>query len=252
MAVSLLTLNALMKGDVRARLRVLGGLLESSGYDVVCLQEVMYRSHAVLLRGLARSYGYRAWSGAVLLEGGLVVLSRLPVGSARFVRYPMSGPARPEFIMRKGAQVVQVTTADGPLAVINTHLSANRDGDWSPGARYTHVQRRELATLAAVVSGVDASLPVVVAGDLNVPRTAASLAGFLTAAGLRDTRADDTGPTYRPTPRWPSPPAFDHVLVRPGTVAETRLVLRDPVTLGDGWQAYLSDHYGVAAELTLP
>ncbi|GAA2581914.1 hypothetical protein GCM10010435_69330 [Winogradskya consettensis] len=248
--MSLLTLNALMKGDVRARLRVLGGLLESSGYDVVCLQEVMYRSHAVLLRSLARSYGHRAWSGTVLLRGGLVVLSRLPIVSARFVRYPMTGPVRPEFIMRKGAQVVQVTTAAGPLAVINTHLSANRDGDWSREGRYTHVQRRELATLAAVVSGVDAALPVVVAGDLNVPRTASSLAGFLTDAGLEDTRAGDTEPTYRPTPRWPSPPAFDHVLVRPGLTASTRLVLQNPVTLGDGRQTYLSDHYGLAADLS--
>jgi len=241
-AVRLLTFNTLMKDDVRARLRVLGALLERSDYDVVCLQEVMYRANAMLIRRLARSYGYHAHTGAVVLEGGLMLLSRVPITSSRFVRYPMARPVRPELLMRKGAQVVLLEDAGRTLAVVNTHLSANRDDDWSLGNQYTLVQRAELRRLAGVVSAIEA--PVVVAGDLNVPRTSPVLAEFLAEAGMRDARAGDAEPTYRPTPQWPAPPALDHVLLR-GLTARTRLVFQDPVILPGGAEAYLSDHYGI-------
>ncbi|MFI5937290.1 endonuclease/exonuclease/phosphatase family protein [Actinoplanes sp. NPDC051494] len=245
----MLTLNALMKDDVRARLRLLGPILEAADHDVVCLQEVMYRANAGLIGSLARSHGYRAHTGAVVLAGGLVTLSRLPVSGVRFERYPVGGPVRPELIMRKGAQVLVVGTAGGPVAVVNTHLSANRDDDWSAGNRYTRVQRAELRHLAGIVTAIDPALPVVVAGDLNVPRSSPVLAEFLAAAGLLDTRAGDPEPTYRPTEQWPSPPAFDHVLVRPGLAARTRLVLRDAVIRPGGEPVFLSDHYGIEARL---
>jgi endonuclease/exonuclease/phosphatase family metal-dependent hydrolase len=252
----MLTLNALFKGDVRARLRALGAILDEAAYDVVCLQEVMYRDNAHLLHRVARSYPHRACSGTVLLKGGLVILSRWPIARCRFTRYPMTRPVRPELLMRKGAQVATVEVAGGRLAVVNTHLSANRDDDWSPENRYTRVERAELTHLAGLLSAIDPALPLVAVGDFNLPRDSSVLAEFRAAAGLRDALAGNTEPTYRPTAEFPSPPAFDHVLVRsaPGRelTARARLVLQDAVALADGRSVYLSDHYGIEAELTLP
>ncbi|MFI5841563.1 endonuclease/exonuclease/phosphatase family protein [Catenuloplanes sp. NPDC051500] len=238
----ILTFNTLFKGDVRARLRVLGGLLERSDYDIVCLQEVMFRRSAGLLRRIAPSYRHHVYAGAPLLRGGLVVLSRVPIAAQRFVRYPVAGHVRGEWLMRKGFQVVTA----GELVVVNTHLSANRDDDWSDGNRYTRVQRVELEFLA---SRIVRDRPVVVVGDLNVPRTKPILRDFLAATGLRDVLAGDTRPTYRPTAEFPRPPAFDHVLVGSGLRASAELVFQDPVRLAGGRAAFLSDHYGVAAEI---
>src|SRR3569833_173757 len=115
--------------------------------------------------------------------------------------------------MRKGAQLAVVSTSDGDLAEVNTHLSANRDDDWRPGTRFDAVQRGELDRLAEAVRSLPDGLPVVVAGDFNVQHAAAIFAAFLAATGLRDCMTGDRGPTYRPTPEWPAPPTFDHVLV---------------------------------------
>ncbi len=239
----LLTFNTLFKGDVRERLRALGERLERSDHDVVCLQEVMYRWGVRVLAQAAPSFRYRACSGSVVLKGGLVVLSRLPISGQTFVRFPWTAPARPEYLMRKGAQVVVV---DGAVTVVNTHLSANRDDDWSAGNRYSVAQRAEFEVLRRRLAGV--TTPVVVAGDLNVPRDSPLLAEFLAATGLRDVLAGDTRPTYRPTPGWPSPPAFDHLLVRPdGGWRRAGLVFQDRVRLPGGRTVYLSDHYGVEA-----
>jgi endonuclease/exonuclease/phosphatase family metal-dependent hydrolase len=247
--VRLLTLNALFKGDVRPRLAAIAAHLEAAEYDVVCLQEVMAPAHARLLARLAPRYGHWRYHGRILVKGGLLLLSRRPLRDARFVRFPVTRPARPELLMRKGAQVAVVDTPGGPLAVVNTHLSANRDDDWSPQNRYSAVARAELASLGAALAALPARLPAVVTGDLNLPRNSALLAGFCAEAGLRDAMAGDTRPTYRPTPGWPDPPAFDHVLLR-GMTAECRLTLEDDtVTLGDGREVYLSDHFGVEADL---
>jgi endonuclease/exonuclease/phosphatase family metal-dependent hydrolase len=250
--VRLLTFNALMRSDVRPRLHALGAVLRRSDHDLVCLQEVLLRGHAALLRRLAGQYRHHAWSGAVLLHGGLVLLSRWPIRAARFVQYPRTGPSRPEYLMRKGAQLAVVETPGGPLSVVNTHLSANRDGDWSEANRYTAVARAELRHLAGEL---DPALPTVVAGDFNLPRGSAPLTSFLARTGFSDVLAGDTEPTYRPTPRWPDPPALDHVLVRPAPQralsAQARVVLRDRVTLAGTRQGYLSDHYGVEAVLAL-
>ncbi|BCJ46217.1 hypothetical protein GCM10010168_51660 [Actinoplanes ianthinogenes] len=238
----LLTFNALIKGDVRVRLGVLGGILRESDFDIVCLQEVMYRAHADLVR---REFPHSACAGMVVLKGGLLLLSRRPIERWRFVRYPMSGPMRTEFLMRKGALIAEI----GDLVVVNTHLSANRDDDWSPTNRYTLVERAELDVLAGILADIDQSRPLVVAGDLNLPRTASVLADFRTAAGLTDVLAGDARPTYRPTPRWPEPPALDHLLVRGGITARADLVFQDEMALPDGRRVHLSDHYGIAADI---
>lgn len=250
----LLTFNALMRDDVPARLRALGPVLERSGYDIVCLQEVMHRGAVRLLRPRAAGYAHRAETGAVLLAGGLLLLSRWPIRRYRFARYPMTGPLRGELMMRKGAQLAVVDTPAGPLAVVNTHLSANRDDDWSEGNRFTRVIRGELQHLARLVTAFEPDLPAVVVGDFNVPRDAAACTDFAAAAGLRDVLEGDTSTTYRPTPRWPDPPALDQVLIRSGTsrqlIAAARTVLRDAVQVADGRSLFLSDHYGIEAELS--
>ncbi|GIH20671.1 endonuclease/exonuclease/phosphatase family protein [Rugosimonospora africana] len=250
----LLTFNTLFKGDVRARLRVLGAILERERYDLVCLQEVMYRRNARLLRRVAgAAYPYRAFTGAVALRGGLMLLSRWPIRRCVFTRFAMTGPARPELLMRKGAQVAVVALPGADCAVVNTHLSANRDGDWSPANRYTRVQRGELDRLGALLSAIDPRLPLIVMGDFNLPRSSRVLAEFAAAQSLADTMNGSREPTYRPTPQFPSPPAFDHVLLRSAPAGDlkprARLVFQDAVTLPDGRSAYLSDHYGIETEL---
>jgi endonuclease/exonuclease/phosphatase family metal-dependent hydrolase len=253
--IRLLTLNALMRGHVRARLRALGGILEGSDYDIVCLQEILHLGSARLLHRLAPRYGHRFAGGFPLLKGGLMLLSRWPLGHRGFARYPVGGPPRRELLMRKGAQVAVVETPAGAVAVVNTHLSANRDGDWSPDNRYTRIARGEMETLAGVVAAIDPALPVVVAGDFNVPRNSSTFTAFTAAAGLRDVLSGDASPTYRPTTRFPAPPALDQVLIRSAPdrtlTARARLVFQDAVTLPDGREAYLSDHYGIEADLTL-
>jgi endonuclease/exonuclease/phosphatase family metal-dependent hydrolase len=209
--VRLLTFNTLFKGDVTARLRALGSILAQSDYDLVCLQEVMYRRHFHLLRD---AFAPGVASGAIVLKGGLVILSRWPLLGSGFVRFARTGPLRPEYLMRKGVLLARVALPGGEVTIANTHLSAD--------PAHARVELELLRT------SLPAAGPLIVAGDFNLP-----------APRLPGLTALLAGPTYREPPL-----TLDHVLVR-GLTGTARVVLTDPVAP----VGYLSDHYGVDAEL---
>jgi endonuclease/exonuclease/phosphatase family metal-dependent hydrolase len=243
----------------RARLATLGRTLDRAGHDIVCLQEVQSAAYLPLLRRSFPGFPHLVYQPALPAPlGGLVMVSRWPVERADFIPFRARGPwlftpAIADRLLRKGMLIATIAVRGAPVIVVNTHLLANYRGDWTPGARYVAAQRAQLRQLADVVNGLDRRLPVIVAGDFNVPRGSWLYDEFVAATGLRDPLAGDGRPTYRPAFPVPARYAlpFDLLLVRPpegGEVAASaRLVFEEKTRLVTGWADYLSDHYGVEA-----
>ncbi|WP_433465209.1 endonuclease/exonuclease/phosphatase family protein [Spirillospora sp. CA-128828] len=249
MQARVLTFNTLFKGETRARMGVLAELIEKADYDVVCLQEVISPRVLALLRRTAASYPHIAHVPRFpLVRGGLVTLSRHPVTRRHFEPFALVRPARPEWLLSKGALFTRIRLPGGFLTVVNTHLSANMDMDWSPSNAYTKVEESELRGLANAVNRIDRAEPLVAMGDFNVPRDSDYFQRFVSATGLRDALAGDNEPTYRP--EYADIGAIDQLVVRPGLEATTRLVFKEEVRLPTGRSAVLSDHYGIEATLT--
>jgi endonuclease/exonuclease/phosphatase family metal-dependent hydrolase len=249
MKARVLTFNTLFRGQARARMRALAGLIERADYDVVCLQEVISPRVLTLLRRAAASYPHVAHVPMFpLVRGGLVTLSRHPMTRRHFQPFALARPARPEWLLGKGALLTRIRLPTGHLTVVNTHLSANMDMDWSPGNPYARVEQSELRRLASTVNRIDRAEPLVVMGDFNVPRDSPYFQEFVSATGLEDALAGDTEPTFRPD--YADVGAIDQLLVRPGTEATTRLVFKEAIRLSTGTSTVLSDHYGIEATLT--
>lgn len=249
MQARVLTFNTLFKGEALARMAVLAETIERSDYDIVCLQEVISWRVLRLLRRVATSYPHIAYLPMFpLVRGGLVTLSRHPVVRRHFRAYAPAPPARPEWLLGKGALFTRIRLPEGHLTVVNTHLSANLDMDWSPSNVYARVEEAELERLAAAVARIPETEPLVAMGDFNVPRDSPYLAEFISSTGLRDAFGGVTEPTFRP--EYAEIGAIDQLLVRPGIDATTRLVFKEKVRLPSGRSAVLSDHYGIEADLT--
>ncbi|GAA1843594.1 endonuclease/exonuclease/phosphatase family protein [Actinomadura bangladeshensis] len=250
MSIRVLTFNTLFRGRARDRIEALAGVLDDSDHDVVCLQEVISPFILAALRRLTPSYPHmaRAW-GFPLVRGGLVTLSRWPIARTRYEPFAPARPARPEWLLNKGALFTRIKLPNGHLTVVNTHLSANMDMDWSPSNAYTKAEQAELGRLATAIRRIDPVEPLVAMGDFNVPRDSPYFAAFASAAGLRDALAGSTEPTYRP--ECADIGAIDQLLHRPGLTAEARVVFKDEVRLPGGDRTHLSDHYGIAATLRL-
>ncbi|NUP35521.1 MAG: DUF504 domain-containing protein, partial [Streptomyces sp.] len=227
--------------DTARRRPLLLASLEAADADVIALQEAEPALLSLLLAAPWVRARYTVGTdpaGEDVAEGGLLLLSRLPVLEAAWHRL---GP-------HKAVAALAVETATGPLVVATTHLTSDHTA--GSGAR----RRTELARIAEGLAGVEGD--VVLMGDFNDGTD-----GPASALGLRDawTEAygpgDDT-PTFDPRA---NPLAalsslsgrasrLDRVLLRgrPRTVAA---VLR-----GDGpgpGGLHVSDHYGVDVVLDL-
>jgi endonuclease/exonuclease/phosphatase (EEP) superfamily protein YafD len=250
----LLTFNTFFFDHPRPRLRALSEIIDRSGLDVVCLQEILWRRNLSMARSITTPFPYAAHvPHGPMVKGGLLTLSRWPI-EHRYVEYRVrsaSGrwPYRLDWLLRKGLLVTRISIAGRHVAVVNTHLLANSDGDWSRTNPYARAEEAELNQLAEVLTTIDPDLPLLVVGDFNVPRGSWLLDEFLARSGLRDVLAGDPRPTFRPTPRIPTSRALDHVLVRhsqaQNLAVEADLVFEEPIPMPCGRSVYLSDHYGI-------
>ncbi|MEV0230553.1 poly(A) polymerase [Nonomuraea sp. NPDC050786] len=224
--------------DTARRRPLLLAALEKADADVIALQEV----EAALLAEVMAAPWVRARytlgtdpDGTDIDDGGLLLLSRLPVREA----------ARHDLGPHKAVAAITVDTAVGPLVVATTHLTSDHSHD--SAAR----RRAELARIADGLAGVDGEL--ILMGDFNDGTdTPAS------ALGLRDAWTEAHGPDEAPTfdpsanplaaisSRSGRPARLDRVLVR-GRARVVSAALHGDTPAAEG--LYVSDHYGVEAVL---
>lgn len=241
------------RDDPAARMPEIGRLL--SRYDVALVQEVWgYEEalaaetpHGAKLQGnAARSTWLRALGFLCGRCGsGLSLFTDPPrerVVASEAVAYDRCADwlfSANDCWATKGFQFVRLRLASGTeLDVYNTHLEAgDADDDFE-------VRAAQLDELRSFVSMKSAGRAVILGGDLNLshddPRSAAAVAAFAGALGLRDSGA-------RPADRSRWPERIDWILYREGT--DIRLALTtsgEDLDFRVGDEA-LSDHPAVFA-----
>nr|WP_238350999.1 endonuclease/exonuclease/phosphatase family protein [Kribbella shirazensis] len=172
---------------LRARYTAIADAFEASDADVVNLQEVHTYYHVRLLSRTMPSYRANFRPSAAGPAGGLVTFSRQVADGTsyrRFSRQPRLASAL------KGVLFTRLPD----VTVLNTHLLANRDGDWSAENRYYPVHKSQLVTLTQYVETVEG--PVILTGDFNIPRHSSLYRDFLQATQLTDSFGDSCPPTF--------------------------------------------------------
>ncbi len=259
----LLTLNVQghpFTRHTRSRLATIGQQASEAGLDVVCLQEIQFAPYIRVVRESFPAFAHYAYEPFVHApKGGLMILSRLPIRQQRFVLYNKRGrlasPALADWILHKGILLAELVAGELPIAIVNTHLVANYAADWSRENRYVKHQQSELEQLRQLIEAIEPDRLTLVAGDFNVPATAAYYQEFLGRAGLHELLAEGGAPTYRPPRFLPGRYAqtLDHILLRepPGArlEASATIVFQERVRLASGRRVHLSDHSGILADV---
>jgi endonuclease/exonuclease/phosphatase family metal-dependent hydrolase len=266
--VTIATLNTLgiriLKSRLPSRYRLIAAAFEAGDADVVCVQEIATYWHLRQLTRRMPSFKYVSYQRRRLgPAGALVTFSRLPVAG---VEYHPIGPTRgapgiARLPLRnrltaglRGALVTRLAgngPAAGGLAIVNTHTTSNKDGDWSPGNRHYLVHRAQLAALVAVMRGIDG--PAVLCGDFNIPRQDALFTEFMAESGLADAFGGTCPPTFRAEYLRPGDIAYcvDFIMTSPGVRAQSPgLLFADPHPALPA-PGYLSDHMGLSATLSV-
>jgi sphingomyelin phosphodiesterase 2 len=267
--VTVATLNTLgihiVKSRLPTRYKLIAAAFEAGDADVVCVQEIATYWHLRLLARRMPSFTHVGYQRARLgPAGALVTFSRLPVAGVDYHRIgpPPGAPDIARLPLRnrvtaglRGAVVTRLAgkgPTGGGLAVVNTHTTSNKDGDWSGANRHYPVLHAQLTALAAVMRGING--PAVLCGDFNTPRQSALFTSFLADSGLSDAFGGSCPPTYRAEylPADMTAHCVDFILASSGVHAESRGLLFADKHPGLPAPGYLSDHIGLSATLSLP
>jgi endonuclease/exonuclease/phosphatase family metal-dependent hydrolase len=245
-----------------SRLGLIERELPTVNADVLILNEAFHAKTRPI--ALLKEYPYRAFGpgkSGIKISSGVVIVSKYPIIKSGKVRY--SKCAGMDCLANKGAVYAQVQLPGvGPLQVLGTHLNAEgRDS----------LRSFQMEEAFALLSDAPEAGPVVFAGDLNFHSESASYADLAVQAGFRDTHAeyrafqsglsavDWFGFTYDPRRngnlKWLKPftqsERLDYVWVKENPcvsvdINRTSLLFDRPVA-----GVYLSDHFGVLADLKL-
>jgi endonuclease/exonuclease/phosphatase family metal-dependent hydrolase len=232
---------------------------EAAEVDVVSFQEVFSYYHLRQLVNRMPSFRHVNFRPSVAgPAGGLITLSRLPLAGFGYHRFPVPSAVAAAALPRltrfraslKGTLVTRL--AASRICVVNTHLAANGDSDWSTSNRFFSLHKGQLATLARIIGGLPP--PTVVCGDFNISRDSDLHRDFITSTGLADAFEGRCPPTFRAQYLSPgkSPHCIDFILVTDSIEVEAADLLftgQQPLPGGPG---YVSDHIGLRARAFLP
>jgi endonuclease/exonuclease/phosphatase family metal-dependent hydrolase len=247
----------------QARMAELAKRLSALEVDVIALQELWTRpARRAVREGCAAAGLTHTWSTHASVGGsGLFVLSRLPLGAARFDSFQVRGyPERVDhgdYYGGKGFARVEVLHPEGSLTLLSTHLHARYDAD----VDHSYVPQRvaQIVQLARAVWTTPG--PTLTVGDFNFTEQDVEHGVLTGLTGLRDVAVelDRRQPTaLRANPfrgKRGRDRRIDYVFARDGLDArvEPRSIERvlDEVFPLAGRPASVSDHAGLLAEVEI-
>jgi endonuclease/exonuclease/phosphatase family metal-dependent hydrolase len=226
---------------------------EAAAVDVVNFQEVLTYYHLRQLTRRMPSFRYVSYRPSVIgPAGGLATLSRIPVTASEYERFPIPPATAMATLPRltrlkaslKGTLLTRLTQPR--MCLVNTHLLANLDGDWSESSRFYAVHRGQLAVLARVVGSL--SDPSIVCGDFNIARDSTLHHDFMIDTRLVDAFDGQCPPTFHAQylGQGESPHCIDFVLIAGSSikVESADLMFTEKLPMASG-PAYVSDHMGL-------
>jgi endonuclease/exonuclease/phosphatase family metal-dependent hydrolase len=244
------------------RLKRLMRVLQQRPVDMLCFQEIQQNAYIPLVqREMQGMYPYCAFeTSSWAPKGGLLSLTRAAFENERFEAYPDRGRlfsmGFADWALEKGVLRTQFQVDGQSIVVMNTHLNANYQGNWSPSNPMTRIQTNQVKHLADLVRAESPETLVIVCGDFNFPRQSFLYERLLAQAGLMDVFAGDPRPTYIPFPlvpaRWET--TLDYLLIRHPENKNIQ-VKPDILRLEDEsmrwqYQRFLSDHCALTLQVT--
>ncbi len=221
--------------------------------DIICLQEVLTYYQIRIFKKLLPSHPYTSFQNSVIgPKGGLVVFSKLPLIKQGFVEFKKNGTFRNKsFIWKLLKNGILITKlVNHPVILLNTHLTANFDWDWSLSNRFVPYLTSQLQQMKRTLEVYSDKNIVLSVGDFNMDRNTEIYKNFLKENAVTDIFADVDYTSMHEFYAQPGkePPITDYIFLSKEryrvSVKEKNVVFKDKVTEGKK-EFYLSDHTGL-------
>lgn len=247
--------------NLLARFRYIGDTLNTSGADILLLQEVHLYSLLRLLKKKLTNYPYVYYHPFLYgPKSGLVIFSKQELVMEPFLNFTSRGSVKNKTIVtkiiRNGALICRLKSF--PLYILNTYITGNFSHRWDSESKYTTIQRVQLNELQQKVSQLQSThADVIIAGDMNITPSSWLYQSFIKELQLTDFFANSSTYTHHPEflPSWATPPRLDHIFCtainhRVENI-QTEELFTKKVLLPNKKESYLSDHVALSVSFTL-
>lgn len=224
--------------NLKLRMCAIAAYFNEYDADVLMFQEVHTYATLRFLKNNLPRYDHGSYLRSVFgPKAGLVIFSRLPLHGVRFTG------------VTNGTKKGMLITKVGDVTLVNTHLSANKDGDWSPGNRYHTKQSIQLTDVARQVHLLPGKL--IIGGDFNLARDSDLHESFLDRTHLNDTAGSYNIPSFHMAflPEDRTPHCIDFIFTRDAQTRTYTHELTERVQLRPGLVEYVSSHHAVVATI---
>lgn len=257
--VTILSLNTygmpLLSPYPDIRLTCIANTLSVEDIQIINFQEVHIYYYLDVLKKRLAAFPYVSYKRSLLgPKGGLVTFSKFPIKETTFISFKpvkkvLSSVLSLFDIISKG---ILITELENSLAIFNTHLTANKDNDWSVNNRYYPIHRSELAQLSTLVKTYTSNRDLLLSGDFNIAKGSDLYKNFVDISQARDAFATDLQPTYHKEflPKGRLPYCIDYVFYfskHTIKAPQTSKMFQNKVKLKHGKNGYVSDHLALRA-----
>jgi len=256
--ISLATFNLkgspILERDTYKRIKTLGISLNKKDIDIVNLQEVFTYYHLYLLKRKMSNFPYCLFEPFVFgPKGGLVTISKIPIQKASFVSYP-----NPKIFKRiflgKGVLINKIK--DSAIYILNTHLTANRDNDWSKTNRFYPVHVSQIEKLKKAIENIKSFNFLIVSGDFNISKNSDLYKNITDKIQLKDVFKEYNFPTFHQEfmSKKEKSNRIDYILIKTkkrwSSTKKSHLFTKAQIAKNIN-KGFLSDHIGLQTLLNL-
>jgi endonuclease/exonuclease/phosphatase family metal-dependent hydrolase len=251
MALRVLTLNVqglpVIASHRAERMAAIAAMIAELDVDLVGLQEAFVaEDRQILIQQLAQRFRYHKYFDSGLAGSGLFTLSRYPISTAAFRRFPEGGKwfkfYHGDWWAGKGVGLVRVEIKPGVLLDFhNSHLQAEYAQTGPSANEYLEVRTAQMMEISAFMqTHHSAAIPALLVGDLNSRKKDPAYEAGVRAGPLIDLTLMDSG--------------IDHIKARAHGSFDFRVIESweiDRWTKVDGGPVALSDHYGYLSSIVI-
>lgn len=249
--------NFVKPSQKRERAQEIAEIMRNSDYDVVVFQEAfLKKARHIIRKGVKNVFPYQIGPAnrktlSFKMHSGVWILSRVPLKKVKDIRFKSCAVA--DCMARKGATLVEGEKNGKRFQLIGTHLQA----DDFQGIRRTQFHQifKEL-----IQPFEKKDVPILISGDLNTPKDdTKSYKDMLELLQAEDGETTgETEGTYNTTYgtdkdfKSEKPLILDYILIQKNHKLIKKLTRKVQVFRSRKDQKrFLSDHFGVEAEMEL-
>lgn len=243
--------------DLVLRYRAIADHFNTSSVEVLQFQEVFTYFHLTVFKHFLRTYPYSQYHPTYFgPKGGLVTFSRIPLGEREYVtfskKYMPFGLSMLELLVQKGMLITRLKNL--PVSLVNTHLTAAINQDWSKESKYSRKLYSEVSQFQKVLKGLSERV-VIASGDFNIAKASKLYRRMFNLRLLYNPFENDNLPTRHQVfvSAGRKPNCIDYILIYGNknryVVNSRERIFTNKTNLGGSKIGYATDHIGLQISL---